>query len=119
MSVIVMGMEMTGTCIDCDLYDKHYRHGMCKGHGVLFGPEDDWKYETRPNWCPLRPLPDVHGDLIDRDALLHSRVEVEWDDVINAPAIVGAEGKVPIKITGKIYFVDGNVYIDLDEEDKT
>lgn len=68
MRVIVIGMEMPGTCIDCDLYDEHYRHGMCKGHGVLFGPEDDWKYETRPNWCPLRPLPEKHGRLIDVDA---------------------------------------------------
>ena len=115
MSVILMGMEMPETCIDCQLYDRHYRYGMCKAHWVLFGQEDGWKYETRPNWCPLRPLPNVHGDLIDRDAL-PSRVE--WEDIVNAPAIVGAEWEEPIKITGKIYFVDGCVYIDPEKEDK-
>ena len=79
MSVVLMGMRMPGTCIDCDLYDKHYRHGMCKGHGVWFGPEDDWKYETRPNWCPLRPLPEKHGDLVD----ISQEVNIEYFDDMN------------------------------------
>lgn len=100
MSVIVLGMEMPKSCescgVTCELWARH-------------------KVGQRHPDCSLRPLPNVHGDLIDRDAL-SSRVE--WEDIVNAPAIVGAEGKEPIKITGKIYFVDGHVYIDLDKEDK-
>ena len=34
------------------------------------------------------PVP-PHGDLIDRDALPTSRVE--WEDIVNAPAIIPAE----------------------------
>lgn len=95
MSVILMGMEMPETCIDCQLYDSHYRYGMCKAHWVLFGQGDGWKHETRPNWCPLRPLPEKHGDLIDRDAMLFSVLVLGLEGeraIETAPAIVEAEG---------------------------
>ena len=76
MSVIVMGAELPkgyDDCwyLQCDSWKDCYINGI-------------------RNDCPLRPLPNVHGDLIDRDALPPSRVE--WEDVVNAPAIVGAEG---------------------------
>ena len=64
MSVVVMGMEMPENCHVCVL---------CFG-GLCFAipPEVDVMCpdEGRPVWCPLRPLPEKYGDLIDRNALL-------------------------------------------------
>ena len=114
MSVVVIGMEMPSCCSECELNYDSLGCSAIRSDGAFDRPGFDMDTERLPN-CPLRPLPNVHGDLIDRDAL-PSRVE--WEDIVNAPAIVVAEGKEPIKITGKIYFVDGHVYIDLDKEDK-
>ena len=72
MSVIVLGMEMSTTCVDCELYHnggEYGGYGSCEAHWVIFGKEDDWVYETRPNWCPLRPLPKRHGILIEAERL--------------------------------------------------
>lgn len=120
MSVIVKGMGMPRDCPACSLsyWANHSTFLGCRavpGKRYAMQEEQYRESDTPPDWCPLHPLPDVHGDLIDRDAL-PSRVE--WEDIINAPVIVGAEGKEPIMITGKIYFVDGHVYIDMDKEDK-
>ena len=98
MSVIVIGMDMPDTCVDCELYHEggeYGPYGSCEAHKVIFGEEDDWKYQTRPNWCPLRPLPEKHGDLIDRDAMLFSVwvLGLEGERAIEtALAIVEAEG---------------------------
>lgn len=54
MSIVLLGIDMPNNCEECEIYfcDKWIGH-----------------YEnTRPKDCPLRPMPDVHGDLIDRDA---------------------------------------------------
>ena len=73
MSVVILGMEMPTTCVDCELYHnggEYGGYGSCEAHWVIFGKEDDWVYETRPNWCPLRPLPEKHRRLIDADAVV-------------------------------------------------
>ena len=82
MSVIVIGMDMPDTCCDCELYHdggEYGEYGCCEAHKVIFGAEDDWKYETRPNWCPLRPLPEKHGDLVD----ISQEVNIEYFDDMN------------------------------------
>ena len=38
----------------------------------------------------LIPIPEPHGDLIDRDALPTPRVE--WEDIVDAPTIIPASG---------------------------
>ena len=89
MSVYIKGMEMPKNCWECNFghcweyqFGHHGETGVCvvdfKGHG-------DW---DEPKDCPLVPVP-PHGDLIDRDALPTSRVE--WEDIVNAPAIIPAE----------------------------
>lgn len=62
MSVLIKGMEMPTSCIECRFgYD-----GKCFAHQpfkrFVLGQEVD---------CPLAPVP-PHGRLIDADALLHS-----------------------------------------------
>ena len=95
MSVIVMGMEMPERCETCDLIcddDSGLEVCCCTGEIV------DREEQARPRWCPLRPLPEKHGRLIDANALV-GRFEPKqayFTEAIicklaNAPIIVEAE----------------------------
>lgn len=92
MSVVVLGMEMPNRCFECPVIDTEdgfwcsaTNKSLRKEHGINL---------TRPKWCPLRPLPEKHGELIDQRVLLHD----DWDfcdaeDAIrSAPVIIEAEG---------------------------
>lgn len=73
MSVIVMGVEMPDCCEKCPFLD--YEQGYCFASGKK--QKDGWydcnlyvsDNEKRHKDCPLRPLPEKHGRLIDADAL--------------------------------------------------
>lgn len=69
MGVIVIGMDYPKHCFRCRL--KHSGiSDYCTIEDRGFDDEDfddlerdDW----HPDWCPLRPLPEKHGRLIDAD----------------------------------------------------
>lgn len=74
MSVVILGMEMPSGCADCIF--KY----------VMFRPLVRCDFQARklleidgtgklPN-CPLRPLPDHHGRLIDADVLENEMFEL-------------------------------------------
>ena len=63
MSVIVKGMEMPGACWDCVMS----RFDVCKAVGRTYDPDPG--QPKRPDWCPLRPLPEKHGRLCDFDEI--------------------------------------------------
>jgi hypothetical protein len=60
--LVIRGMEMPEYCYECPCHNGE--SGYCQAYksGYLYSIE-------RPAKCPLVPLPDGHGDLIDRDAL--------------------------------------------------
>lgn len=64
MSVVVMGMEMPGKCEHCPLADSA-GIGLCRIEKRFWDPDPG--QPLRPDWCPLRPLPEKHGRLIDVD----------------------------------------------------
>ena len=68
MSVLVKDMKMPEKCGLCDLYHAEYpiHCSVVKGHKTVGAPYG----MPRPEWCPLVELPEKHGDLIDRDALV-------------------------------------------------
>ena len=93
MSVVVLGMEMPDNCEDCFAY---WRNAYCTISNVQKGRKD------MQNLCPLRPLPEKHGRLIDADALMRDvRKNSEsyfaddfahqWVDY--PPTIIEAEGE--------------------------
>ena len=64
MSVIVKGIKMSETCEECTYQTK----GACFASGVNKGTITIRRMDKdRPDWCPLVPLPEKHGDLIDKD----------------------------------------------------
>ena len=90
MSVIVKGMEMPKSCWLCELSDI----GMCELKGKRWDPDPG--QPRRPDWCPLIPLPEKHGRLIDGDELADGCDDPHWcrwlSEIEDMPTIVDAEG---------------------------
>ncbi len=64
MSKCVLVMDMPSSCSKCDLRGKNYGlENVCFGkveHSKKYGDyyKDIQNIETRPDWCPLRNLPE-------------------------------------------------------------
>lgn len=72
MSVIVKGMEMPDNCEECQLMVDRWCYGVKNQPGTIY-------FHARPDWCPLRPLPEKHGDLVD----IGQEVNIEYFDDMN------------------------------------
>ena len=66
MSVVLLGMEMPRECEHCPLADPAWI-GFCRIEKRFWDPDPG--QPLRPGWCPLRPLPEKYGRLIDGDGL--------------------------------------------------
>lgn len=72
MSTIVKGMRLPANCYSCDLADfLSDKEPYCKR---TMKPCTKINL-IRPEWCPLEEIPEQHGDLIDRDAILEFAAE--------------------------------------------
>lgn len=79
MSVIIPNMKMPMSCLVCPLAREMFGCLVCVGYfkDSLTGrrvyksdlKESDADF-NRPDWCPLVPLSEGHGRLIDADALM-------------------------------------------------
>lgn len=69
--VLIRGMEMPTNVFDCPLNS----FGICD----LAQDEThcDCSQDSRPEWCPLVPLPEGHGRLIDADTLIENHFSDE------------------------------------------
>ena len=108
MSILIKGMEMPTSCIECpccrhDNWNGETAH-QCNVSFITFGAEDEnWIYNTRPNWCPLIELP-PHGRLIDIKSVEDGKFVTVGNDyqrwwngalesvIDNAPTVIEAEG---------------------------
>ena len=103
--ILIKGMEMPTSCIECpccrhDNWNGETAH-QCNVSFITFGAEDEnWIYNTRPNWCPLTELP-PHGRLGDLDKLnIHDISPVDGfcvmgvteEDIELADTVIEAEG---------------------------
>ena len=84
MSVIVKGMEMPRGCEDCFIADQ-IGIGRCRILKTIWDPDPG--QPLRPYDCPLRPLPEKHGRLIEADSLKETLDyyirEAGWDEKTN------------------------------------
>lgn len=56
MKKAVLIIDMPNSCKDgCEWYGGNY----CERMGII------WKEDNKPDWCPLRPLPEEHTTLIE------------------------------------------------------
>lgn len=98
MSVVILGMEMPENCGECRLMVDYWCYAKQAN-----GQPGPTFMEKRPDWCPLRPLPEKHGRLIDAEVLEHTIGKLSlsweygqgvsdcWDALIDSPTIVEAE----------------------------
>lgn len=59
--ILIRGVKMPRNCLYC--YCVSYDNDHC-----VAMDKDIPIYGTKPSWCPLVPLPEKHGRLIDADA---------------------------------------------------
>lgn len=103
MGVYIKGMEMPKDCPMCIAahYNKLDEFTGCEiVPGKKYAVQRDAEYaksSTRPDWCPLFPVP-PHGRLIDGDALIREHRADNFDFAIyacylvqNAPTVIEAE----------------------------
>ena len=86
MSVLVKGMEMPESCLECMNSGFRVAVKCAEWTTISAGLRESRKSNT----CPLVELPEKHGDLIDRDAL--PRFFMDFD-VWNASEVIEAEGE--------------------------
>lgn len=70
MSILIRGMKMPKDCLECELYGGIYSFSGCNVASLGIPKRYNYDPHIRPEWCPLVKLPERHGDLIDKDALV-------------------------------------------------
>lgn len=91
MSVIIKGVDMPENCKRCDL---RYSLSCLQMHKSIEGYVNGKQEQPqRPNWCPLVPLPEKHGALIDRDDFFAecSELAEEYKCISDSYVVVRAE----------------------------
>lgn len=92
MSVIVKGMEMPNACCHCPCSDT----AGCAVTGRSMTTEEMAGQLGDIDDCPLRPLPEKHGRLIDGEELAAGCGNPYWcrwlSEIEAMPTIVEAEG---------------------------
>ena len=98
--MLIIDMPMPKCCADCPMIALSDRGMICLCAEELLEIDYDKK---RPSWCPIvGVLPEEHGDLIDRDALLETCIyynidpnksAVDADNIQDMPVIIAAERK--------------------------
>lgn len=87
MSVYIKGMKMPTNCCACPC---SYDNQCAVTHE--YPTFEEW-YESKPDWCPLIPVPD-HGRLIDANAFSEKILEIverqKYDDFYAQSFSVGA-----------------------------
>jgi len=102
MSVLVRGMEMPKTCVECNFHQYHsFGEYVCVATPLLY-PLNLANYKGgRKDFCPLIEVQSPHGRLIDADALNTYDVSpiyefcvmgVTEEDIGLAETIIEAEG---------------------------
>lgn len=91
MSKAILVMDMPENCADCPLRNSlNIDHVIC--HTTLKSISDSDYYAKRPDWCPLRELPErkeqILKDCTPQEALIF-RENKGWNDCIDT--ITGTE----------------------------
>ena len=68
MSILIQGMDIPLRCINCPFETYYHGKNRCLANR---GKTIEWEIgHDRGRDCPLLPLPEKHGRLIDADALM-------------------------------------------------
>ena len=62
--ILIRGMEMPKTCGVCPLFSDDFNDYCMAARSIFLSSS------IKPDWCPLVPLPEGHGRLIDETELI-------------------------------------------------
>lgn len=85
MSKAVLVMDMPESCDMCDLTDMVNGKMYCGAPGCGKLTED--YISCRPDWCPLRPLPEkkkLSGDVHNVQSMAEEIAAASWNDCLDA-----------------------------------
>lgn len=102
MSVIIPNMNMPMSCLPCPLAREMFGCLVCVGFfkdnltGRRVYESDLEESDTdfnRPDWCPLVPLPEGHGRIVDAAEILEKANNSPWfdGDVSELGLLLGSE----------------------------
>ena len=101
MGIYIPNMEMPKSCEDCPLVEEtenYFGDIMSRVCNLIYkGYTSEATKGRRRDDCPLVPLPEGHGRLIDGDALMMNIGDVPYKGsvrrvLLSAPTIIPAEG---------------------------
>lgn len=88
MSIIIRDMAMPRTCIECKLRHKTMCLPLCQSFALRSHKADAGRLQN----CPLVPLPEGHGDLIDKTEAYDRIAEQEGGNYIDMDSVgIGLE----------------------------
>ncbi len=88
MSIVIKGIKIPESCLDCPIYDHYNYHCNLYGYGIP--ARYNYDPSERPEWCELEGLPEHHGRIIDEDEIIVPSLSSWADQVIVADAIMDA-----------------------------
>ena len=107
---VVAILNKPKACIWCPFYRENTFEGWCVYINKKLLDKKTSKYLSntfKSKECQLNPLPQGHGDLIDRQALIESATKkgsCDWyDEIKNAPTVIEAESEKQGMQIVKIY----------------
>jgi len=108
--ILIRGMEMPKNCPHCGFAAIGYASPMSSDYTLYCRAADKFKdcateilkdkpyevishYNDRPDWCPLVPLPEGHGRLVDAREVLEKADKAPWfdGDVSELGLLLGSE----------------------------
>ena len=98
--VAIKNAVVPPSCYLCPMTNDGFY--LCKANNPYKMLEDDCE-ERRPDWCPLIEVPEPHGDLIDRKALMEGegryfislcKEGIDVEEILKAKTIIPASEEV-------------------------
>ena len=117
---VIRGMEMPKDCPHCAFAAIGYASPMSSDCTLYCRAVDKFKdcateilkdkpyevishYNDRPDWCPLIPLPEGHGRLVDAREVLEKADKSQWfdGDVAELGLLLGSEVTTIVPAEGR------------------
>lgn len=88
MSVVIKGMKYPESCAECALWMYDDQGAMCPFKEHKYISDGDWQPPSdteKGEWCPLAPMPEKHGRLIDADDMERFMSDTVQGDIRQYP----------------------------------
>ena len=78
MSILIKGMEMPKSCVDCSMFDWDLEYLKCKANDKYFKANGEWRKGIEPT-CPLIEVPEDVQPVVRCKDCKYCRIEDEYE----------------------------------------